>query len=203
MALRERPLYAAPMHRFRHVRTVLLALMLCAVFGAVAPPGRADQTDPRLDALFEQLRNGETLNEVGHAEQQIWRIWLSSGEDEIDALFMRGARAMGTGRFAEAQGVFDLIIARRPDMAEGWNKRATVRYLMGDYWGSIADIDETLKREPRHFGALYGLGLCYLGLGDKEAALDAFVRTLAVHPQSPNLQRQIEQLSDDVKGPGI
>lgn len=118
---------------------------------------------------------------AARAEAELWRLWSRSGEPEVDALFAAGVEAMERDRFEEAERIFTLVITRAPAFAEGWNKRATVRYLRGDYAGAIADCRETLRRNPHHFGALSGQGLCHLALGQYREAAALFRRALAVH----------------------
>ncbi len=134
-----------------------------------------------IPALLGRLRDDEALVRL-HAQDAIWQIWSRSGDAEIDGLFRRGVGQMRAGELAEALATFDRIIQHRPDFAEGWNKRATVRFLLGDYRRSLSDCDEVLKRNPDHFGALSGAGQIHLRLGNVEVALDFFRRALAVNP---------------------
>ena len=175
----------------RRLPALALALLIALGVAGAAP---ADQNDPALDGLFRDLKTAQTARQVRSIEAQIWSHWFSSGSAEIDEMFQAGSALLTTRRWEHAHAMFDKIVARRPDLSEGWNRRATVRYLMGDYEGSIADIDETLSREPRHFGALSGLGLCHLALGNQEEALAAFERALIRHPHMPGVKRNIEHL---------
>jgi tetratricopeptide (TPR) repeat protein len=109
-------------------------------------------------------------------------MWCRSGVAEVDALLLEGVQAMEHQELEEAQRCFAGMIARAPWFAEGWNKRATARYLAGDYEGAIADCQETLQRKPHHFGALSGQGLCHMALGQYHQAADLFRLTLGVHP---------------------
>lgn len=143
---------------------------------------RADQTDPRLNPLFERLRATDSPEPARLVELMIWRFWTESGNAEIDDLMAAGAAAMERGDFTQARDLLDQVIAARPTFAEAWNRRATMFYLAGDYPASMADIEHVLELEPRHFGALSGLGLVNLALGREEAALDAFSRVLALYP---------------------
>jgi tetratricopeptide (TPR) repeat protein len=105
--------------------------------------------------------------------------------------------------FDEAERIFTRIVARAPDFAEGWNKRATVRYLAENYDGAIADCEATLARKPHHFGALSGQGLCHVALGQHREAAALFRRTLAVHPHLDAARRNLRlTLSEAVKGNG-
>ncbi|MBA3520594.1 MAG: tetratricopeptide repeat protein, partial [Rhizobiales bacterium] len=115
-------------------------------------------------------------------------------------LMALSAQAMNARNFALARSHLDAIVALEPDFAEGWNKRATVHFLEGDYASSIADIRRVLSLEPRHFGALSGLGMILQNIGRKEEALEAFRRALAVHPQMPAIRQRVEALSLEVEG---
>ena len=156
----------------------------------------ADQNDPALDGLFRDLKAAESPQEVRRIEGQIWTLWFDTGSEQMDRMLLAGDRAMSAGRFDQSYAILNGVIEHRPDLSEGWNRRATLRYLMGDYDGSIADIEETLKREPRHFGALSGLGLCNIALGNEEEALAAFERALIHNPHMPGVKRRVKQLRD-------
>jgi len=162
---------------------MILALVAAAGLIAASHPLLADQDDPRLPTYFEQLAGAPDPISAQTIERQIWRIWYEHPDPEIHQLLVDGDKAMNTGQLKVALQDFNSVIELDPDFAEGWNRRATLRYLLGDYEGSIADIDETLAREPRHFGALAGLGLVNIQLGKDEQALDAFERALVVNPQ--------------------
>jgi tetratricopeptide (TPR) repeat protein len=157
---------------------------LCVASTLLVPaPACADQTDPRLDALFAQLKNPAEPMAAIITEQQIWSIWLeppdAAAQPHIDA----GMGAMHRGDHAAAIQAFDEAVALTPEFAEAWNKRATAHYLAGNLDKSLADIEKVLALEPRHFGALSGRGLVYAKLGKLEGALQAFEAALAVHPQ--------------------
>ncbi len=125
---------------------------------------------------------GDDPARAARAAAALWQLWHQSGQPPLDALLLQGIEAMQQGRLEEADGRFTRLIEAAPDFAEGWNKRATVRYMAKDYAGSIADCRETLARNPNHFGALSGQGLCHLALGEYREAAELFRRTLAVHP---------------------
>ena len=130
---------------------------------------------------LEALR-GDDPALAARAAETLWQMWHRSGDPRLDRLLRDGALAMEREELSEAEVAFTRLIEEAPDFAEGWNKRATVRYLAGDYEGSIADCRETLARNPNHFGALSGQGLCHFMLSQfREAAL-LFRRALAVHP---------------------
>lgn len=186
---------------FRRWPAALLLALSLALGGADA--SRADQTHPELGTLFRALKAADDPRRIGAIEARIWRHWFSSGSAVVDEMFRRGGIALGRGRLREALSLFDAIVARRPDMAEGWNRRATARYLMGDDAGAIQDIAETLAREPRHFGALSGLGLCHLARGEKERALQAFRQALRHYPHMPAVRRHVNRLRIELYGSEI
>ena len=132
------------------------------------------------------------------AEHGMWQVWSRSGDPEIDQLFAMGIEEMSERRGEAAVETFTRIIERRPDFAEGWNKRATVYYLLGDYRKSLADCDEVMKRNPYHFGALSGYGMIYLKLGEPARALTYFERALAVNPNLGRVEEMVEELRDQL-----
>ena len=165
-------------------------------------PALADQTDARLDPLFEQLLVSETPVQIRATESEIWGIWLSHPNSDVERLMELGTEAMNRRQFPEALLIFTQIVENFPEFAEGWNKRATLYYLVGNTEASVSDIEKTLELEPRHFGALSGLGLVYLQQGKLSLAKQAFENLIAVHPNSPNAQENlryvIEQLSVNI-----
>ncbi len=166
----------------------------------LAPAAGADQNDPRLDDLFARLKSVPNEAEARVTEEAIWRVWIVSGNEAADRRMARGVLAMQGGAHAVALAAFDRIVAIAPDFAEGWNKRATVHYLMGNFQASLDDIAKTLALEPRHFGALSGRGLVNLALGDERAALEAFEAALAIHPHLPGANTHIKALRERVRG---
>jgi tetratricopeptide (TPR) repeat protein len=116
------------------------------------------------------------------AEAALWRLWSRSGDQDVDGLFAEAVEALEEQELERAEGLLDRIIQQAPGFAEGWNKRATVRYLAENYAGAIADCEAALERNPHHFGALSGQGLCHAALGQHRQAAALFMRTLAVHP---------------------
>ena len=163
----------------------------------------ADQGDPRLDYYFDQLKSVSDPAEARQIEQSIWMMWGQSGSDTLDLLMARGEEAMATQAFDKALALFNSVIEYKPDFAEGWNRRATLYYLMGEYEASIKDIDRTLALEPRHFGALSGLGLVNVALNRLEVALKAFRRALAVNPQLRGTRQNIKALEKKIRGEAI
>ena len=140
---------------------------------------------------------------AARAEAALWAMWCRAASPEVGALFDEGVAAMGRQNLAAAEALFGRVIDRAPDFAEGWNKRATVRYLRGDYGGAIADCEETLVRKPHHFGALSGQGLCHVALGEFREAAGLFRRALAVHPHLGAARQNLATvLGEVVKGNG-
>ena len=182
------------------MRAFLIAIALLA---ALAAPAGADQRDPRLSGLFEKLKAAESVETAQPIESEIWTIWAQSDNDDVNLLMGLGVNAMARADYRTALELFDKMIEAAPGFSEGWNKRATVYYLIGDYERSRADVAKTLELEPRHFGALSGLGLIFLAEGDDERALDAFRRALAVNPTMSGPQRWVEELKGKVEGQPI
>lgn len=146
-------------------------------------------------ALVKVLRDPDPVVRA-LAEHALWQVWSRSGDSEIDRLFQQGVAQMTQRDGPAAIATFSRIIEKRPEFAEGWNKRATVYFLMGEYEKSLADCDEVVKRNPSHFGALSGYGQIYLQLNQPDRALAYFERALAVNP---NLE-QVEQVIEELKG---
>lgn len=174
----------------RYIATIALALALVLTTRAAV----ADQNDPRLEPLFATLAGIDNPIQAFRLENAIWSLWIASDDPEVAHLMEEGVSAMQTYRLEAAVDLFTAIIERAPDYAEGWNKRATVYYMLGNYEGSLADIDETLAREPRHFGALSGRGLIYDALGDQAKALEAFEEALEIHPFLFGARARVEEL---------
>jgi tetratricopeptide (TPR) repeat protein len=146
-------------------------------------------------ALVKVLRDPDPVVRA-LAEHALWQVWSRSGDSEIDRLFQQGVAQMTQRDGPAAIATFSRIIEKRPEFAEGWNKRATVYFLMGEYEKSLADCDEVVKRNPSHFGALAGYGQIYLQLNQPDRALAYFERALAVNPNLEQVEQVIEELKD-------
>lgn len=171
-------------------------LIIAALFAALfAAPLRADQNAPGLDDLFELLKSDLEAAAAVAVTREIWSAWLQHDNREVRALMDAGMRDMRAARWRQALGRFDAAVDLAPDFAEAWNKRATVHYLLGDFPASSADVVETLRLEPRHFGALAGQGMMYLQRRNAAQALLYFRRALAVNPHMDNVRRYVERLS--------
>ena len=158
----------------------------------LAVPAAADQKDPRLEGLFELLRSAPNPAAAQQVEDQIWRIWLEHPHERTREATLIGISFMSQGQARLADLAFKEAIELSPEFAEAWNKRATLRYLTGDLEGSIADCAEVLKLEPRHFGALSGLGLIHMSLEQWDVAAGWFEQALAVYPQAPGMRQNLE-----------
>ena len=159
--------------------------------GAAALAERGTMED--VDRLVQALRDADPLVRA-IAERSLWEVWSRSGDAEVDRLLAIGVEQMTERRGEAAVETFTRIIERRPEFAEGWNKRATVLYLLGEYRRSLADCDEVMKRNPHHFGALSGYGMIHLKLGDPARALAYFERALAVNPNLSQVEENVEAL---------
>lgn len=159
----------------------------------------ADQNDPRLDTLFEQLHAAPGPEATREIESEIWVLWLSSHDELSNTLMQRGLAAMRHRRFDLALEHFSDLVAHESSFAEAWNKRATVLYGLGKFQASIADIKKTLSLEPRHFGALAGLGMCYEALGDESAALKAYQLAVKANPHLPTIRKRIKALEREIQ----
>ena len=175
--------------------------LLLAPIGAA--PAFAAQDDPRLDGLFTRLKATDDEAEAERLTGAIWSIWHQSGRGVVDAQMREGQWYMRLGILRSALDDFSTAVASAPDFAEAWHKRATVYFLMGDYPASIADLRRTLDLEPRHFGALAGLGLIYLKLDEKRAALEALEKALEINPHLPRTRQKVLELHDKLDGKKI
>ena len=146
-----------------------------------------------LPQLAGALRDADRLVRA-FAENAMWQVWSRSGDADVDRLFAVGVEQMSARRGELAVETFTEIVRRRPEFAEGWNKRATVYYLLGEYQKSLADCDEVMKRNPYHFGALSGYGMIYLELDQPAKALDYFQQALRVNPNLESIRQTVEML---------
>jgi Flp pilus assembly protein TadD len=182
----------------KNLRFILFAGLLAVLASPVG--AQADQTSPELDSLFERLKTTSSTAEAAAMEAAIWTIWLHRGTAEVDRAMALGIAAMNEGAYRRALSHFDRMVRAAPDFAEAWNKRATVHYLMGNFDASVADIGRTLALEPRHFGALSGMGLIYDAIGNQTAAVKVWEKTLEIHSNMTGMKARIEELRAKVKG---
>jgi Flp pilus assembly protein TadD len=149
------------------------------------------------------ILQGSDPTAAARAEAVLWEMWCHSGVPEIDELFAQGVAHLEAGRFTAADAAFTRIVERAPEFAEGWNKRATARYLVRDFTGSIEDCRETVARKTHHFGALSGQGLCHVALGQSREAAEMFRRALAVHPHLESVRQNLRvAMAEAVRGNG-
>ena len=154
----------------------------------------ADQSDQRLDELFLILQSSSSPVELQETEFAIWAIWFDSDREDIDRLMKEARKAVQSGELPQAEVLYTQVTDMAPGFSEGWNRRATVRYYRQDYEGSLDDIEITLRLEPRHFGAIWGLGMI-LGLNrDFTGAIAAFERLLELKPNAYDAKLRIEIL---------
>lgn len=154
----------------------------------------ARQDDPRLEELFSSLSETNDYDEGKVIEQSIWSIWLTSGSDTVDFLMVQGMNYMSQGALTKSLTLFTSVTKIDPEFSEAWNKRATVLYLMGEFDASVEDIGRTLELEPRHFGALSGLGQIYDRQDIDAGAVSAFRKAVAINPHMPGVKTRMEQL---------
>jgi tetratricopeptide (TPR) repeat protein len=213
--------------RFFRVRNVRSAILAAAM--VVAPAMAFAQDDPRaippkqkklpeapaklpkvgadrtrgLDFLFGALKAAPDEASAKHVEARIWALWLQTPSDTAALLMARAKIAMDAQQTDVAMKLLDALIKLRPDYVEAWNRRATLYYLQNDYARSLADIEQVLAREPRHFGALAGLGMIMQDVGDDKRALDAFRKALTINPHLEKVPELVKTLSEKVEGRDI
>ncbi|MEM1045526.1 MAG: tetratricopeptide repeat protein [Pseudomonadota bacterium] len=197
-----------------------LAGAVNAQSGATSPPAAQDdqsKSDPlarptpaptvhkaeTLDTLFTKLKRARSKEEAKSINQAIQVRWLDSGSATVDLLMRRALKAMESKDYPLSLDILDAVVDLKPDYAEGWNKRATVHYLRQDFGRSIGDIEQALKLEPRHFGALSGLGSIFRQLGKEEDALRVFEQALTIYPRLESIQKAYSDLIDEIDGRGI
>ena len=174
----------------------LPALLACFLLLPLA--ASSDQTDPRLESLFVTLQTSQDEAELIETEASIWDIWFESGNTEADMKMATAGELVQAGNLSAAEEIYTEVIDLMPEFSEGWNRRATVRYYLGDLSGSLADIEETLRLEPRHFGAIWGLGMILGAQRDFERAILAFERLLEIKPNSRDARPRIELLKQEL-----
>ena len=156
-----------------------------------------------LDTLFDALKIAPDDTSAKAIEERIWSVWMVSGSDTCNLLMSRVKAAADDKDYDLAIKLLNAIIIIKPDYVEAWNQRATIFYLKNDYGHALADISEVLAREPRHFGALSGLGLILQDIGDDKHALEAYRKALAIDPHLEHLPDVVKTLSEKVEGRDI
>ena len=160
--------------------------------------------DVELNQLFEQLKKSDDISVSRAIEMKIWSIWSKHPtQEKLTQSLAKGSELMAEGELESAYKIFSTIIDSAPNWAEGWNKRATVLYLMGRYYDSLNDIDEVLKLESRHFGALSGQGLVQIKLGNYEKAIKSYQAVQKIYPSIRAAKVMIPQLRKLIKDEAI
>ncbi len=171
----------------------IIAVLILLAYSLASP---ADQNDPALDDLFEQLAITTSDEEASNITREIWQRWTANDDPNVSQLMQIGIRALNYSTYRKALQSFDRVIEIAPEFAEGWNKRATLYYHIKEYRRSIDDIKKTLRLEPRHFGAWSGLGLVSIAQENYSGALAAFKKALSINPHIPNIRRYVQKLED-------
>ncbi|MBN9443619.1 tetratricopeptide repeat protein [Bosea sp. (in: a-proteobacteria)] len=204
------------------ISSAVLALLLAATGagaqptppqrpGSVAPSDRMDNpSEPSapaartpaatLDRLFQRLHDATSPEEAKGIASLIQRRWARSGSDTADLLMTRAQQALKSKQTELAIELLDRVVSLQPDWAEAWNQRANALYIAGDPLRSMVDIGEALKREPRHYGAMMGLGIILRQQGDDKGAMIAFRRALAVYPELDTARKAVDSLRYEVDG---
>ena len=154
----------------------------------------ADQNDPRLNNLFKKLNETENQDEIRDLISDIWNIWYEVDDPKVIEYFEKGIQAMNIRNYPLAIRFFNNLIEEDPNFAEGWNKRATVHFMMGNFDESMQDIIKTLELEPRHFGALDGMGLIFIHQGQFQQAIDVYDKMLEIFPFSVKTMDKKERI---------
>ncbi len=192
------------------VAIFLAAILIVALTSAgttiaqsqVKRPVAAKQSNS-LDSLFARLKKERHAARANLLSQKILTKWSHSGSASIDLLLGWSRKAIAENKFSVALDLLDQITTLRPGYAEGWNQRATLHFMMKNYGKSIRDIERVLALEPRHYGALSGLGLIFETLDNKKKALEAWYRVLALYPALKSAQRAVIKLEEDISAKGI
>lgn len=171
----------------------IIAVLILLTYSLASP---ADQNDPALDDLFEQLAITTSDEEASNITREIWQRWTANDDPNVSQLMQIGIRALNYSTYRKALQSFDRVIEIAPEFAEGWNKRATLYYHIKEYRRSIDDIKKTLRLEPRHFGAWSGLGLVSIAQENYTGALAAFKKALSINPHISNIRRYVQKLED-------
>ena len=196
--------------RNRFALCLLLAMTGSAAPALAAEPvaatpesSTAQSPEQRLDTLFLELKRERNEKAAGRVAARIEDEWSKSGSASIDLMMIWSQTAMDAQKFDAALDFLDQVVTLRPGFAEGWNRRATVHFMMRNFRKSMTDIDRTLQLEPRHFGALSGMAQIMKDAGRKELALDAFQRVLDIYPMMRSAQGEVASISEELAGEGI
>ena len=201
--------------QLKRLESALSQMVVAAIvlLGALAvTPATAQMTAEDLAAVTTQHSLESLLGDLAVApdaetakpiEQAILREFLATESPTIELLMSRVAVTIQEKKYNTALALLDNIIELDPGYAEGWNKRATVNYLLDDYVAALRDVERALALQPNHFGAVYGLGILMREFGARDLALDAFERALSINPFLENAQKAVENLEPEIKGVDI
>ena len=169
------------------IHLISLYIVLCVVNAchAVSQP-------EQLNNLFAELQHAESPSQASEIEQKIRDLWYQGPNDKAHEQMVAGIHAMEQGDLDRALSLYNDLIRHEPNFAEAWNKRATIYWLLGDIPESLADIDKTIELEPRHFGALSGLGMILIQQNQYLPALNVYQQLLAINPQSESNQKNLQ-----------
>ena len=159
--------------------------------------------EARIDQLFVDLKRERNEKAAERIAGRIWGEWFQSGSASVDLMMQWSQKAIDNQKFDVALDFLDQVVTLQPTYAEGWNRRATVHYMMRNFGKSMSDIDRTLQLEPRHFGALSGLAQIMAATGHKQSALEAWQKVLGIYPMLRSAQDQVATLSEELAGEGI
>jgi tetratricopeptide (TPR) repeat protein len=165
-------------------------------------PQRGDRTR-NLDFLFGALKAAPDADSAKQVENRIWALWMASGSDTANLLMTRAKSAIDSNDLDLAIELLDALIKVKPEYIEAWNRRATIHYMRKEFGPAMEDIRQVLKLEPRHFGAMSGLGMILQEFGDEKHALDVFRRALEVNPHLPKIDEMVKSLTEKVEGRDI
>ena len=164
----------------------------------------SQEREAKLNELFNQLKNNSDVSSAFEIEMKIWNIWSTHPlQENLTQLLANGSNLMSEQKLNKAYETFSIVIGLDPRWAEGWNKRATVLYMLGRYQESLEDIDEVLKLEKRHFGALSGQGLVQIELKNYERAINSYEEVLRIYPSMMSPKIMIPQLKELIKSESI
>ena len=194
----------------KHKATILLGkvmmpwLFLLLAVQVALSDGRSSINDEELGLLFNQLLEIQSSSEADEITLKIWEIWTNDAETEFgQSTMLEGVSLMNRNSLVAAEELFSELIRSSPDYIEAWNKRATVRYMMGQLENSLNDVYVVLSKEPKHFGAMSGLGLIMIQREDFEGALSAYKKLIAIHPFSKDALSLVPILEQRVLGKSI
>ncbi len=174
----------------------------------IEPPASAPSTQPadrsqNIDFLFEALKAAPNETAAKAIADRIWGLWLASGGDTTNLLMSRVSVAVEAKELDLAIQLLDSVIDFKPDYVEGWDQRATVYFLKKEYGRALSDLAQVLAREPRHFGALFGLGVIMQEFGEDKRALEIYRRALAIDPHMQRVPDLVKTLTEKIEGRDI